>query len=260
MATEAIDQVVQLLFAKLLSKYKLTSVLTKGTVHALRAIMSAGELNRMAHIIASLLGKALSPAEEQLLSDYQVEVVEKLRWEHIFLAIDEALQVTRRPELLESYTYAGMPFVAISERKLVGVEGGTLKIFELSDFTYLPRKNRSMSIEEVCRLWGMPSDKILQFLDRYFYEVPLKEQEDIFFDDQEILVRYKNGKFVGSSPAPGPIPTISVLRKRLKKPSPTASENMAEEDLCESLRRSSCSVVSSSQDADLGTGSELEDI
>jgi hypothetical protein len=259
MAAEAIDQVVQLLFAKLLSKYKLTSVLTKGTVHALRAIMTAGELNRMAHILASLLCKALSPAEEQLLADYQVEVLEKLRRDHIFLAINDALSVIRRPELLESYTYAGMPFVAISERRLVGAENGTLKIFELAEFTYLPRKSRSVSIEEVCRLWGLPSSKILQFLDRYFYEVPLKEQEDIFFDAQEILVRYKDGKFVGSSPAPGPIPTISVLRKRLKKPSPTAPENVAE-DLCESLLRPSCSVSSGSQVVDPGTGSELEDI
>lgn len=225
MQLEDSEDLLKVLFQKVLDRYRLQEVNGKGIVQALRAVMTTPELHRLFYVLSILPKEALKPLEEEILRDYRREVTERLQAEHLFLARGRELQVIRRPGILLTYTYMGKIYLAISERCLLSGEGGKLTLHELAEFQYLPRPNRATAVGAVARQWQVALSMIDWFLEECFYRVPHQEQVDIFFDDQLNLLRYdRQGRFQDALPPSNVIPVLSVVKRRTG-PGPGPREN-----------------------------------
>lgn len=214
MQLENSEELLRLLFFKILDRNRLTDVNVRGTVQALRSAFTTAELHRLLYVLSTLPKEGRKPVEEEVLRDYRTEVVMRLQEEHLFLARGKEFQPIRRPGLLLTYSYLGQTYLAISERRLVSAEKGKLKLFELADFQYLPKPARAAPALQICKQWGVELPDVDRFLRTFFYEAAHEEQVDVFYDNQFNLLRYdKAGKFLEALPGPqSMIPTLTVIK------------------------------------------------
>lgn len=230
MSGDQLETILRLLFQGPLTRFGLTDLNTKGILTALRTIYSPAELVRIQFVLKSLPSQNRRPIEEELLRNYQREVMDLLKQEHLFLARHKELQIIRRPEILETYNYLGELYIAVSERVFLTARSGEIQLVELADFQYLPRPLRNASVALVLKKWGLTSEQFDKVLSTYYHNIPHQEQRDIFHTDLFVLLKYnRDGKFVEALPPAGAIPTIQLLKGR----SGAERESPPDEDLAD---------------------------
>ena len=206
------DAILRLLFEPTLTKFRLSKLNIKSIIHSLRNVYTNAEFLRLLLVLHNLPSTGLSRVEEEVLRDYRKEVMECLHPGHLFIALHNEFQIIRRPEVFEVYNYMGNLFLALSERKLAGVEGGRLRLFEIAEFEYLPKKNRTTAPSVVQEAWNLSAQEVNDFIDQNYCKKPHLEQADLFHDGFVMLRYDRNKHFVEAFPKPGAVPTISSVK------------------------------------------------
>jgi len=160
-----------------------------------------------------LAASSEDPKADRILDDFGTELKERLKEGFLMLIKGDLLKPIQRPQVLETYSYRRHVFLAVSERVMLTGKDGIVTTVEISHFDFLPRPNKTNSIEHVCDVWSTDPEVVQSSIKRHFGEHPHVEQEDIFRNDTFNFLQYDNSnRFVGCTPSPSNKPT-SYLHK-----------------------------------------------
>lgn len=208
---------IVLLMKDFMEQYSAISINTKGVNQAICDICLEGEYERLVFTISQMPSCNRTEEQESIVKAYRKEIINKLAITHLFIVRGKELQIIRRPRILLSYIYAGRIFLAISERSLVTGQSGVMVVADIGDFAFLP-KPAKLSVGSISKAWGLSVADMDKFIESKYLKTPHIEQDNIFYDDQIIVLLYTTtGEFLGALPAAKSPKTIYLDKGRVRK-------------------------------------------